>query len=285
MKKIVEAIPVISTLLLFVGYVNYITYYNYFNIDIITYLSTGELLLSFLPLTWPILFVVLLIVIIFIVEIVIFPGEKAKNTDGNERPKKLSVLTIYLSSEMLKIIKNDLRSKEPKTIQWFIGICFAFIFFVVGVAIIIYFIFFPLLMLPIAIESKPFPEWNHGDFIMCCILWFLLLFDIIMVAEERKKIGGTKWINLFFVACAFICILTIGNKMKATDVLNRRSTTGVKFTFNDSLIITDSNLTYIGRTSNFLFLRNLNNKRNFIFLAADIKSLETWKIDLPTVSK
>ena len=51
MKKALEYTPLIYAGLVFIGYMNLHVYYSQFSIPIWSYLSLGELLLSFLPLT------------------------------------------------------------------------------------------------------------------------------------------------------------------------------------------------------------------------------------------
>lgn len=73
MKKIFENIPLLSGTLIFIGFLNYWFYYDFFDIEINSYLTTGELLLSFLKLTIPILitfFVIFLFTTIPIYQII-----------------------------------------------------------------------------------------------------------------------------------------------------------------------------------------------------------------------
>jgi hypothetical protein len=66
LERIINSIPIITALLLFFGFLNYFTYYDRLDIDIISYLTTGELLLSFLNLLVPFLYVLPYIILVFI---------------------------------------------------------------------------------------------------------------------------------------------------------------------------------------------------------------------------
>src|SRR5690606_347914 len=54
MKRIYESTSLYA-FLVFIGFYNYYTYYNYFDIEISSFLSVSELLLSLLPLTFSII--------------------------------------------------------------------------------------------------------------------------------------------------------------------------------------------------------------------------------------
>ncbi|RLD53884.1 MAG: hypothetical protein DRJ01_18770, partial [Bacteroidetes bacterium] len=55
MERITKNTPIIYGMLIFLGYFHYWSYFNHFDIDISSFLTTGELLLSFLRLTIPII--------------------------------------------------------------------------------------------------------------------------------------------------------------------------------------------------------------------------------------
>lgn len=67
MKFIKENIPLITAILIFLGYWNLTLYYDYFNIDIYQYISTSEIILSFLPLLKSTLFITIIVATCFVV--------------------------------------------------------------------------------------------------------------------------------------------------------------------------------------------------------------------------
>src|SRR5262245_27373424 len=67
MERILKYASLIYALLVFVGYINLHAYYTPFGIQIWNYLTTGELLLSFLPITLDIMFLSSLAVVGYVV--------------------------------------------------------------------------------------------------------------------------------------------------------------------------------------------------------------------------
>lgn len=274
MKKIVEYIPVISALLLFVGFINYTTFYRFFDIEIIHYLTSGELILSFLPLAIPILLLILMISLMLIIHIIPLPGDSKRPGPSDER---VSIWTIFLATETYETIKRQLKSK--RTFRNVIRLLLLSLIFMLGITIIAFFAFTPFLLFPLAIDSQLFPEWDKGFITVLSALWFLLLFDMIMVAEKKGKIQHAGWINLFFLVIGFVFFITLSNKMKATDILCGQPHYSVKFEFQGKLVQTDSNIVYIGRTTDYLFLRNLGQKSNSAYQCGEIKYIEIVKLN------
>lgn len=65
--------------------------------------------------------------------------------------------------------------------------------------------------------------------------------------------------------------------MNATDVLNSKPKYNVRFEFQGTVVQTDSNFVYVGRTTNHIFLRNLQSKTNSIYQADKIQHIELVK--------
>lgn len=274
MKKVVEYLPIISASLLFIGFINYTSYYRFFDIEIVHYLSSGELLLSFLPLTFPILFLLLIVAIMFIIEIIPFPGNIKRQEISNQN---ISIWTVFFASETLTVIKNNWSNRNPFRLKRTLAMFFLVFCFILGIAIIVFFVLVPFVLFPLVISEKLFPDWDRFYVIAFSFLWFLLLIDIISVSEKRGRIKHSGWINLFFIMVAFIFFVSISNKMNATDVLSSKPKYNVRFEFQGTVVQTDSNFVYVGRTTNHIFLRNLQSKTNSIYRADKIQHIELIK--------
>lgn len=272
MKKLVESIPIISALLILVGFLNYITFYRFFDIEIVHYLTSGELILSFLPLTLPILLIIFIVSLTLIVHIVPLPGDSKRSSSTDEA---VSLLTIFLARETFEVIKRQFKAK--RSLGNVMGLILLSFLFILGVVIIVFFTIAPFLLFPLAFDSQLFPEWDNVFIFIISALWFLLLFDMIMVTEKKGRIQHAGWVNLIFLVIGFVFFVTLSNKIKATDILNGKPVYSVKFEFQGKVIQTDSNIVYIGRTSEYLFLRNLSEKSNSIYQCAEIKSIKILK--------
>lgn len=273
MKKLIEYLPIISAMLLFLGFINYTSFYRFFDIEIIHYLTSGELILSFLPLTVPILFLVIVVSLMVIIQIIPLPGDSKRNESNNN---SVSIWTIFLASQSANSIKYYWTNK--KTFGNIAILTLTILIFIIGIGIIAFFVLAPFVMLPLAISSQLFPDWDIGLVGILSVLWFLLLFDIIKVSEIRGKIQYAGWINLFFLVIVFIYFIFLSNKIEATDILNSKPSYSLKFEFDGKLVQTDSNFVYIGRTSEYIFLRNILEKTNSIYLSSEIKHFEILKL-------
>lgn len=69
--------------------------------------------------------------------------------------------------------------------------------------------------------------------------------------------------------------------MQVTNLLKKERTKGkfigleieISFFYEDDLIISDCNKVFIGKTADFIFLRNFERKENFIYKVEDISEL------------
>lgn len=123
MNKITKYIPIITGILLFIGYLNYYSYYEYFNINISTYLTTGELILSFLPLTIPILGVIGYISMMAVSTIIRTTHNKEQDDKDDDTSK---IFLIYETTKYYKGMARLWKNKEYKNIKGIIKILFYF---------------------------------------------------------------------------------------------------------------------------------------------------------------
>lgn len=114
-KNISKNIPFLSVLLVFIGYYNYYSYYSIFDIEIHNYLTTGELLLSFLPLSINILITILIVFII--VALKESPENEVESSENNES------FLIELKTRFKKVIFIT----KPKSILNYLDSLFFFL--------------------------------------------------------------------------------------------------------------------------------------------------------------
>lgn len=277
MKKIITNLPIVSALLLFVGYLNYTTYYRLFDIEITSYLTTGELLLSFLPLTSGILIALFFFIVLFISVIIAPPKEnESKSID---RDNNISLLSIFLITEFFKNLRVILNNKLWKNFRQILNLIFNVLFLLVGLSIILFFILFFIIMSGLVIDHKLFPDFEYSSIFWLSFLWFLLMLDVV---KKRQRSHSLKYIDemyLILVTIAFLYFTTISNKKSATDVLSGKPHFSAKLSFSDSAknIVTDSNLVFIGKTANYFFFRNLEAKTNIIYNSDGVVKIDIQK--------
>lgn len=272
MDKITKYTPIITGMLLFIGYLNYYSYYVFFDINISTYLTTGELLLSFLPLTIPILGVIGYISMMGMSTIIRIADKEDKNEEDDDSKIFLIYETTKYSDKMVELWKN----KEYKNIKGVMFIILNFSVLIISLFLTILFVIYPLFLFVYSVSEK----WHEIPaliFYITSAIWFIGFFaKLDKGANILNK--GKGYINSFVMIMLFIACLWITNKQKAYKVLNGNSNERISFLYKDELITTDGNKVYVGKTNNYIFLRNLKENMNEIYFLNEINKIEITKI-------
>lgn len=262
--------------LILLGYCKYHFYFSYFDINIYTYISTSELLLSFLPIIVTYFIPIAIIIYLYLIRPPMkyrTPGGKdfsgrVKAGEKKRMPKNL-LKHIFFSQ-----LKSKLRSKLILcliTHPLFIAIClllWATILFWYHVNV-----------------SQSFEE-VEPLFYMVSIGWLLFIIEPIAfeAAFEAYKgisilnfIGIVKTINYFFILTYFIYF---SQKIEALKKMHGLTIEKVQVQLNNGEILaTDSSLLYIGQTTNYIFFHNKKDSTNMIFNNSNIyKLVKTSKL-------
>ena len=123
--------------------------------------------------------------------------------------------------------------------------------------------------------------YNYG--VMSTMIWFVLILMIIPYSIYVKnqidnlgiKIKLDFRIVLFTVY--FVSILTVSNYYKADRIKLGYPNKYVSFDYEEKSFKSDDCLVYVGMTENYLFLRELKEKRNIIFQRDKIGKIEIIK--------
>src|SRR5690606_3629241 len=95
MKRIYESTSLYA-FLVYIGFYNYYTYYNYFDIELSSFLTVSELLLSFLPLTFSIIVLSSFATLIYIFTIGELAFDKKKG-ESNIESKRIKVRDDFIN--------------------------------------------------------------------------------------------------------------------------------------------------------------------------------------------
>src|SRR5690606_26784385 len=130
MKRFLDYLPILYSLLIFIGYYNYWSYYNFFHIDISSYLSFGELLLSFLQVS-NVLLIIFGILVLFILTVIFqIRFEKQENTE------EINPTDIF--EDISTFFKNVLRlTREKTTFKNLFFLILNFIVLITGVILLL----------------------------------------------------------------------------------------------------------------------------------------------------
>ncbi len=258
MNKIFES-AYIYALLIFLGFYNYYSYYNHFDINIATFLTSGELLLSFLPLTLPIVIITSIFVILYIKVIVEISADYKDNEEKKERKRIPELFVLGSSWRNLKELFSSQNFKSFK------GVIFVFRYIlglIIGSGFVLFFIGYIFYFL-LCIEGK-YVNPSISKLILYGFFWFILFDNLIdLVYKNNMKAVN---ISRFFLLIIFsIGLINISNGKDAKEILNGKSKMIIVFEYNNVIVKSDSNLVYVGKTEKHLFLRNLKEKQNYIY--------------------
>jgi hypothetical protein len=168
-------------------------------------------------------------------------------------------LTGFLSFSFIFLVAYFYFIKEPKKIlqkRWI-----ALIIPVIAIILIILKDIFDFKISSILIE------------ILLTIPYLMFYFNMIKSIEDLK----IKLLLLFVFIFGYMSV-KIGylNEIKAREIIDSKSNITVKFNYLEKQIKSKTDFTYIGETSNFIFLYSKNGKETFVYNKNEINNL-TYK--------
>jgi hypothetical protein len=228
--------------LIFVGSLRLILFYSLFGVKIINYLTFTEVLVSFLDTAIYYLFV--LFIPLFI--ILSFWGNAIGQQNNVEFQKK---------SEMPfgQRIKTDLKQ------NWFL--------------IILYFATFILSFIK--------GTWNLLGFLQIILnpgmfLIFFLLRELRISYKRQFNYNiPVTYLNLFLFSYLFVMLVVQNVLSEFSSITKDLKYVGTTAFVGDEKIISDSTVTYIGQTQEYIFFSNLKTKENIIYPKKDLRKIIT----------
>jgi hypothetical protein len=229
-KKVLEYLPLISACLLYFGFCNLYYYYKEFNIDIYSFISSTDILLSFFPkivLLTSTFYGVILTQLFDTVKPVSKPTTRTESTSNPTAKKRrvfdwfrrniyyllaLYYLPVILLMLLLQKVFNY-KSYELSDLYMFID-----------------FIFLALIYIAISIHDK----WSIFQEKPLLIALFLIIFI-------GQKIGSYR----------------INEAKKLKDGITEQKKDHISFKYNNVSIATNDTVIDIGQTSTYFFLYNL----------------------------
>jgi hypothetical protein len=277
MDKFIKASPKLTAVLIFLGYWDLHFYYKYFDIQIYDFINTGEVIVSFFPIA--------LDVFIYCAIFFIFLGFAYFTSDSEEYDKKQN--EIYeddwkLLKKIKLLFKKDIYEgrKWYKKIIYFTLSLFEVVMRIIVLLIFTYTIYKSFVL--IKYESKELYKYYFMVIIDIVILFIMLdhfipkkLIDN-YYRRNKKNIGRIVLASEFIIL--FLILNTVSNYKDAMKILSGKPKYNISFVYKDSLYKTDSVTVYIGKTQNYLFIRNLQNNTNQIFHSDKIENLKMVKV-------
>lgn len=257
-------------ILIFIGYINYFSFYIFFDVNIIDYLTFGELLLSFLNLTIPIL------VLAFLIMFFVITARIRISTESIARQNQL-----YYSDNLealkgsLKNIKSIFERKKWKSFWTYLNLIKFMFQFVVSVFIFLFLMLFPLQFFINVLGGRFI---YNPDFLMMLVLSFIWCNKF---SEVLERVYKNTEINRAILYSSFLFvffgILCLHNRNRAMPILVGENLTQIEFVLEKQTVKTNSDTLYIGQTQNFLFLRDRKKEATLIYPKDKIEFIKIIK--------
>lgn len=274
MEKIRNNIPILSALLIFIGYLNYQFYYTNFDIEINSYLTTSELIFSFLPLTIP--FLLIISTLIFLSTGLEFAIERKDREKEFDREIETPLHAISRIPPAWSRMVRDLKREDKRTIDW-ITLPMSVLMFIMSIAVTAFMVAYIFVFIH-ASTTSDFTTIDFTDTLILGIIWLVFIFIRI---DLNEKEDAKKWSRSFGYALLItvsIGLLRIAKNENASNILKGQAEYKASIDLQDSNITTDSTIVYIGQTSEYLFLRNRKNDENIILKISDIRKYTLTKL-------
>lgn len=251
-EKIAIATPIFYAFIIFCGSLYQYIYYDHFGISIFKYLELSEILVSF----FDILILILILFGYFLLLLMAFPLFL-----------KLGQFVEKIVSKIKSILKLKQKEKktEPSSQKSFNKNNLLLLVFVFSTVYIVSVILFSL-------STPEYTDTLNLVYVIYMVLVVLLIgYEIIdnknKITYEEKRRFLLYIVMAFTVSTVWSSVIDIEIK---TQTIKKQVVTIVS---NDTIIKTDTNYFYVGRTNNYIFLRNSSENRTDVISEKEIKEI------------
>ncbi len=274
MEKLRNNLPILSALLIFIGYLNYQFFYSNFDIEISSYLTTSELIFSFLPLTIP--FLLIIGTLTFLSIGIGFAIEKKEENDELETDPETPLHAISRIPPAWNRMVKALRKKNKSALDWGL-LPITILLFVMSVIVAIFMVAYIFIFVFISLSSD-FSVISYTGTLVLGVFWIIFIFIRIDLSEKEGRSNWSRNLAYALLVTLSIGLLRISKNETATNILVGKPEYSAAIELTDSTITTDSTIVYVGQTSNYLFLRNRKTRDNIILNMGSIRRYSLNKI-------
>jgi hypothetical protein len=271
-------LPFASGFLIFLGFYNLQCYYWWFGINIYNYVSTGELILSFISIIIELLLIGLISLLFWYLMtfshnvLFYYPNPKKLKEELDFHKRNKTIINVL---EYLYFIFGNIASIAASIIIFSIYLIFLIIIltqtrnfrfaldYVLNTWIAIIVIIICSISLIYLI--KTFYSENKISYKRNSIKFFIY---------KKLRFKITKTTSTSFIVLISILTLFWGkNSYKASYVLSGRRNTKVSFVYKKKIFSTNDTIIFLGETKDYLFFRNIKLSDNLIFKRSEISFL------------
>ena len=282
LEKTVKYLPLITALLIFLGYWNLSFFYEQFDLDIYNYVTTGEIITSFLPILKSIFitfFILFMFIGLFFFLMAVLTTIKNKEPINVNNPREDTDTFDLNHFEHIKTLFSKAQYKGKSLVNRILNFLFHLVFVVVGFAYYWAAYFLTFRIINLFINKDPLIYYAFPALIANLIAGILIC--LFIVSYYISKGMGTKIVlvknknfTLAFTLMLYLLINSLFNYKEAIKIKTGIPNQLVKFEFEQKMYSSDTSMVFIGQTQNYLFLHDLKEDKNLVFEISNIKNLE-----------
>lgn len=290
---LLKYIPIIYPILIFLGFINYDLYYRKFGIVIFNYLELSEILLSFLFFFYPLIFNTLFYLFLSIIfswlpskgsPIYDSDGKRVYNETSIKKLKEGISKHLTLIKKYIIEVKSQWKTSSSYNKKYYLKNIFLLLapvsFWLIITCIMLFyssFLFSGVFQMDSKIENLYLTDYAI-ELQILSIMWLYFFSSIVREIEELSKDFKTL-INFSIVFLLLFCNLAIYQNSRAYKSIYTPTSIIISFTYNNTSVITDDTNRFIGKTKNYLFIRNHGKNKNTIYPMNEIQNLEIIQIE------
>jgi hypothetical protein len=185
-----------------------------------------------------------------------------KDTDSKKNGS--SPLSLFLLSQSIDTIKQIIKEKRWKSFLEIFLFSLNILLFFIGLFVFIFFFGYIFHFINRSLGSKTiFSSTTLGLFIYG-IGWFLIFHDLLSKTfKQLKELINTSLIIILILFS--IGLIKIENEVTAGLILNGKPITSIEFDFKELPIKSTDTFVYVGKTENYVIMRDLKENKNYIF--------------------
>lgn len=246
--------------LIFIGYFNEYTFYIFFGFNILSYLTFGELLLSFLNLTIPLL---ILSAVIFFMYVGTVNSTRKSEEEGEKYNTNFYSDIFEITRESLKELKVLFQERKWKWIWTYINIVHRLFQFLISIAIFLFAFLYPLYFLLLVMGENLHFDFGLPIHVILGFGWLTII--NILIKKFYKKTEHVRAAMFLIILLIFIGTITIINRSKYNFKIEGKENTYLEFVYENETIKTKDNLVFVGQTENYLFVKDVKKQVNYIY--------------------
>lgn len=243
MKKLISILPLLTICIIYLGYCYLHFYYTYFNLDIYNYISSSDILLSFLPIV-----ILILTFLVGFINVKIINYKVIKNDDKD----------IIVSNE-----NNTSVKKKTSVFKYILSSPLTYILLL----LIVYHILRKYLL-----QYYYDFELQYLELSFFITMYSLILWNVYSNSKLDLYLKQPILFMLFLIVTSTIIISSF-RKLDAKKIKFGIPVKQVSFIYKNKLYKSNQNILFVGQTQTSIFLYQRSNNSTMVFNTSEVEFL------------